>query len=120
VAWPASTDGVPDLISHPSDVLVRIGAGLVGAAALLCVGLARRGVATNLAWVLLALLGLGGIALGLYGFATVAGYPGFGSMVANDMTLYGFHHGALNYLALAGASLICVAPLAAVRSPAAR
>jgi hypothetical protein len=50
----------------------------------------------------------------------VAHYHGFGSMVANDMTLYGFHHGALNYLALAGAALLCLAPLAAIRSRAAR
>ena len=35
---------------------------------------------------------------------------------ADDMTLTGFHHGALNYLELAGASLLCVSPLAALRA----
>jgi len=116
VPWPSYTDGVPNLISHPSDFLFRLGAGLLGAAALALVGLAGRGVAGRLAWIALAAVGLGGIALGLDGFATVSHYPGFGSLVANDMTLYGFHHGALNYLELAGASLLAASPLAALRA----
>lgn len=116
VPWPNYTDGVPDFISHPSDVLFRVGAGLLGAAALVLVALVRRGVIQRLAWAALAALGLGGIALGLDGFATVAGYPGFGSMDANDMTLTGFHHGALNYVELAGAALLSLSPLAALRA----
>jgi hypothetical protein len=116
VPWPRYTDGVPDFISHPSDFLFRLGAGLLGAAALVLVGLAGRGIGSRLAWVALAAVGLGGIALGLDGFATVAHYPGFGSMIANDMTLDGFHHGPLNYLELAGASLLAVSPLAALRA----
>jgi hypothetical protein len=114
VSWPNYTDGVPDFISHPSDALFRLGAGLLGALALVLVGLARRGVVHRLAWAAIAAIGLGGIALGLDGFATVAGYPGFGSMVANDMTLTGFHHGALNYVELAGAALLSVSPFAAL------
>ena len=116
VPWPNYTDGVPDFISHPSDALFRLGAGLLGVAALVLVGLVRRGVVHRLAWPALAALGLGGIALGLDGFATVAGYPGFGSMMANDMTLTGFRHGTLNYVELAGASLLSVSPLAALRA----
>lgn len=116
VPWPSYADGVPDFISHPSDALFRLGAGLLGAAALVLVGLAGRGVAGRLAWVALALAGLGGIALGLDGFTTVAHYPGFGSLVANDMTLHGFHHGLLNYVELAGASLLAVSPLAALKA----
>ena len=116
VPWPNYTDGVPDFISHPSDALFRLGAGLLGAAALVLVGLARRGVKSGLPWAGLAILGLGGIAVGLAGFTSVEHYPGFGSLVANDMTLTGFHHGALNYLELAGASLLCVSPLAALRA----
>jgi hypothetical protein len=116
VPWPNYTDGVPDFISHPSDALFRLGAGLLGALALVLVGLARRGVMHRLAWAAIAAIGLGGIALGLDGFATVAAYPGFGSMVANDMTLTGFHHGALNYVELAGALLLSVSPLAALRA----
>ena len=87
VPWPAYTDGVPDFISHPSDALFRLGAGLLGAAALVLVGLARRGVKSRLSWAGLAVLGLGGIGVGLAGFTTVEHYPGFGSLVANDMTL---------------------------------
>jgi hypothetical protein len=120
VPWPAYTDGVPDFISHPSDMLFRLGAALLGAAALVLVGLARRGVTSRFSWAALALLGLGGIALGVDGFTTVEHYRGFGSMIANDMTLTGFHHGALNYLELAGASLLCVSPLAALRAHGAR
>ncbi len=116
VPWPNYTDGVPDFISHPSDALYRLGAGLLGVAALVLVGLVRRGALHRLAWPALAALGLGGIALGLDGFATVAGYHGFGSMVANDMTLTGFRHGPLNYVELAGASLLSVSPLAALRA----
>jgi hypothetical protein len=97
-------------------VLFRVGAGLLGAATLVLVGLARRGFMRRLAWAAIALLGLGGIALGLDGFTTVAGYPGFGSMVANDMTITGFRHGALNYVELAGASLLSISPLAALRA----
>jgi len=115
VPWPSYTDGVPNLISHPSDVLFRLGAGLLGAAALVLVGLAGRGIAGRPAWVALAVVGLGGIALGLDGFTTVAHYPGFGSLVANDMTLYGFHHGVLNYAELGGATLLSLSPLAALR-----
>jgi hypothetical protein len=117
VAWPSYADGVPDLISHPSDAAFRVGAALLGAGALVLVGLARAGVANRLVWVAIAALGLGGIALGIGGFTTVEGYPGFGSLVANDMTLYGFHHGPLNYVELAGASLLLLAALAAVSSP---
>jgi hypothetical protein len=116
VPWPNYADGVPDFISHPSDALFRLGAGLLGVAALVLVGLARRGVLHRVAWAAIAMLGLGGIALGLDGLTTVAGYPGFGSIVANDMTLAGFHHGALNYVELAGASLLAVSPLAAIRA----
>jgi hypothetical protein len=116
VPWPNYADGVPDLLSHPSDLLFRLGAGLIGASALVLVGLAGRGVANRLSWIVLAGLGLAGIALGLDGFTTVAGYPGFGSLVANDMTLNGFHHGPLNYAELAGASLLAVSPLAALRA----
>jgi hypothetical protein len=117
VPWPSYTDGVPDLISHPSDAGYRIGAALLGVAALAVVGLARAGVAKRVAWAVLAALGLGGIALGLDGFATVEGYRGFGSLVANDMTLSGFHHGPFNFVELAGASLLLLAPLAAVSTP---
>ncbi len=116
VSWPSYTDGVPDFISHPSDALFRFGSGLLGAGALVLVGLARRGVASRLSWLLLALLGLGGIALGLDGFATVAHYRGFGSKIANDMTLSGFHHGPLNYAELVGAALLCLSPLAALQA----
>jgi hypothetical protein len=116
VPWPNYTDGVPDFISHPSDALFRLGAGLLGLAALAVVALARIGVARRLSWLALSLLGLGGIALGLDGFATVEQYRGFGSMVANDMTLTGFHHGVLNYVELAGASLLSASPLAAVKA----
>jgi hypothetical protein len=122
VSWPSYADGVPDFISHPSDALFRVGSGLLGASALVLVGLAHRGVARPLSWVLLALLGLGGIALGLEGLTTVEHYRGFGSMIANDMTLTGFHHGPLNYAELVGASLLCLSPLAAIqasRSPSA-
>jgi hypothetical protein len=116
VPWPNYTDGVPDFISHPSDALFRVGAGLLGAAALVLVGLVRRGSMRRLAWAAIAAVGLAGIALGLDGFTTVAGYPGFGSMVANDMTLNGFRHGPLNYVELAGASLLAISPLAALRA----
>jgi hypothetical protein len=116
VPWPNYTDGVPDFISHPSDALFRLGAGLIGAAALAVVALARLGVTRRLSWLAFALLGLGGIAVGLDGFATVEQYRGFGSMIANDMTLDGFHHGALNYVELAGASLLSVSPLAALKA----
>lgn len=114
VPWPAYTDGVPDFISHPSDAAFRLGAGLIGAAALVLIALVRLGLTTRLAWAALALLGLAGIALGLDGLATVAHYRGFGSMVANDITLVGFHHGVLNYVELGGASLLSISPLAAL------
>jgi hypothetical protein len=116
VPWPSYTDGVPDFISHPSDALFRVGAGLLGLAALVVVALARLGVTRRLAWAALSLLGVGGIALGLDGFATVEQYHGFGSMVANDITLTGFHHGVLNYVELAGASLLSASPLAALKA----
>ena len=116
VPWPSYTDGVPDFISHPSDVLFRLGAAVAGAAALALVVAARTRLWTSFAWAVLAVLGLGALALGLAGFESAAGYPGFGSIVANDMTLEGFHHGASNYLELAGAALLSASPLAAVRS----
>jgi hypothetical protein len=116
VSWPSYTDGVPDFISHPSDGLFRLGAGLIGAGALVLVGLARRGVGTRLSWVLFALLGLGGIALGLVGLDTATHYRGFGSMFANGITLSGFHHSPLNYAELVGASLLCLSPLAALQA----
>jgi hypothetical protein len=120
VSWPNYTDGVPDWISHPSEARYRLVAALLGAFALAVVALVRLGVAHPIAWVLLGAVGLGGIALGLVGLETVAGYRGFGSMVANDMTLSGFQHGPLNYAELAGAALLCVSPLAALRSARAR
>jgi hypothetical protein len=116
VAWPNFTDGVPDFISHPSDVLFRLGAGLIGVGALVLVGLARRGIATRLSWSLFALLGLGGLALGLAGFDAVTHYRGFGSMIANGITLTGFRHSPLNYAELVGASLLCASPLAALQA----
>src|SRR5262249_56576927 len=109
--------GVPGLISHPSDASFRVGAALLGAAAIVLAGLALAGFAHRLVWAAIAALGLGGIALGLEGLNTVAGYHGFGSLVANDMTLWGFHHGPLNYVELAGASLLALAALAGVSSP---
>ena len=116
MSWPSYADGVPDFLSHPSDALFRIGSGLLGASALVLVGLARRGVAHRLAWLLLTLIGIGGIVLGLKGFAAVEHHRGFGSMIANDMTLNGFRHGPLNYAELVGASLLCLAPLAAIKA----
>ena len=116
MSWPSYTDGVPDFIAHPSDALFRVGSGLLGASALVLVGLARRGVARRLSWLLLALLGIGGIVLGIEGFATVEHYRGFGSMIANDMTLIGFHHGPLNYVELVGAALLCLSPIAAIQA----
>jgi hypothetical protein len=110
VPWPSYVDGVPDVISHPSDLLFRLAAALVGVAALAVVVRARR----RRSWVLLEALGLGALALGLAGLTTVSHYRGFGSLVANDMTLTGFRHGALNYVELAGASLLCLSPLAAL------
>ena len=116
VSWPSYADGVPDFLSHPSDALFRIGSGLLGVSALALVGLARQGIAHRLAWLLLALIGIGGIALGLEGFAAVERHRGFGSMIANDMKLNGFRHGPLNYAELVGASLLCLSPLAAIQA----
>ncbi|GEM_PF-5633903 len=116
VPWPRYTDGVPDQIAHPSDLLFRVGAALIGAAALALVGAADRGVPRRLALALLALFGAAGIALGLDALRTVARYHGFGSMVANDMTLAGFHHGPLNYAELGGASLLLLSPLASLKA----
>jgi hypothetical protein len=116
VSWPSYADGVPDFISHPSDVLFRLVAGLLGASALVVVALAGRAITSTLSWALLAILGAGGVALGLAGLETVAAYHGFGSIEANDMTLSGFRHGVLNYVELAGAALLSVSPLAAVRA----
>jgi len=116
VSWPSYTDGVPDFIPHPSDALFRVGSGLLGASALVLVWLARRGVSHRLSWLLLPLLGLGGIALGLEGLIAVEHHRGFGSMIANNMTLTGFRHGPLNYAELVGASLLCLAPLAAIHA----
>jgi len=98
VPWPSYEDGVPDLISHPSGAVYRIGAALLGASALAVVALARAGAANRLAWAFLAALGLGGIALGIDGFTSVERYRGFGSLVANDNTFFGFHLGALEYV----------------------
>ena len=116
MSWPSYADGVPDFISHPSDALFRIGSGLLGASALVLIGLARRGVSQRLSWLLLALLGIGGIVLGLKGLTAVEHHRGFGSMIANDMKLTGFRHGSLNYAELVGASLLCLAPLAAIQA----
>lgn len=116
IAWPSYTDGVPNLIIHPSDISFRLGAAALGVVALVLVALARRGVAQPVTWLLLAMLGFGGIALGLDAFRTVAHTYAFGSMIANDMTLDGFRHGTLNYVELAGAALLCVSPLAALRA----
>ena len=116
VPWPAYTDGVPDWISHPSDALFRVGAAALGVAALALVTLVGRGHARRLSWLLLALLGLAGVALGLAGLTTVSHYRGFGSMAANGITLSGFHHGNLNYAELAGALLLCFSPLAALKA----
>ena len=113
VPWPSYTDGVPDRIAHPSDLLLRLGAALLGAAALAAVGLARRGVAHPLPWLALALVGPAAVVVGVVGLDTVSHYRGFGSMIANDMTLSGFRHGPLNYAELAGAALVCLSPLAA-------
>jgi hypothetical protein len=116
VAWPSYTDGVPDFISHPSDLAYRLGAAALGAAALAVVALARRGKTHDVSWAALALIGLGGLALGLVAFTSVAHYPGFGSKVANDMTLQGFRHGLSNYAELFGAVLLCASPLAALKA----
>ena len=117
VSWPSYTDGVPDFIAPPvTDALFRTGAGLLGAAALVLVGLARRGIGVRLSWGLFALFGLGGIALGLDGLETATHYRGFGSMIANGITLSGFHHSPLNYAELVGASLLCLSPLAAIQA----
>lgn len=116
IAWPSYTDGVPNLITHPSDLLFRLGAAALGAVALALVALARRGVAHPGMWLLFATLGIVGVALGLDGLRTAAHTYAFGSMIANDMTLYGFQHGTLNYVELAGAGLLCVSPLAALRA----
>ena len=116
VAWPSYTDGVPNLISHPSDLDFRIAAGLLGLGALALVALVRRGLSHPVMWAVIAAIGAGGVLLGLDGFRTVAHYHGFGSMVANDMTLNGFRHGFLNYFEIAGGALLCVSPLAALRT----
>ena len=116
VWWPSYADGVPNPISHPSDLLFRLGAALIGVAALAIVAAAHRGVHHPVGWALLALFGIGGVVLGLAGFSAVTHYHGFGSMIANDMTLYGFHHGPLNYAELVGAALLCASPLAALRA----
>jgi hypothetical protein len=110
VPWPSYADGVPDFISAPSDALFRIVAGLLGAVALVLVG---RGMTSRFSWALLAALGIGGVVLGVVGLDAVSHHRGFGSIVANDMTIEGFHHGVLNYVELAGASLLCVSPLGA-------
>ena len=116
IAWPSYTDGVPNLIAHPSDLEFRLAAALLGAVALSIVGLTRRGVAHPVIWLFLAVLGLAGVAVGLDGFRTVAHHYGFGSRIANDMTLPGFRHGLLNYVELTGAGLLCLSPLAALRA----
>src|SRR5262245_31873718 len=101
----AGTCGVAELHGRrprPHPAAFRVGAALLGAAAIVLVALACAGIANRLAWVVIAVLGLGGIALGVAGFRAVEGYHGFGSLVANDMTLSGFHHGPLNYVELVG------------------
>jgi len=115
VAWPSYVDGVPDFISHPSDITFRLGAALLGASAIAVVAVARRSNA-RLPFLAIPLLGLAGLAVGLGGFASVEHYRGFGSIVANDMTITGFRHGLLNYAELAGAALLCASPLAAVKA----
>jgi lysylphosphatidylglycerol synthetase-like protein (DUF2156 family) len=116
VAWPSYTDGVPDFITRPSDLAYRVGAALVGIAALVVVAHARRGRTDRLSWAALGLLGLGGIALGAGGFTSVESYRGFGSMVANDMTLHGFRHGLFNYAELFGAALVLASPITALKA----
>ena len=116
VSWPSYTDGVPDWISHPSAASFQLSAGLLGAVALMIVAAVSLGVARRLAWGALLALGCGGLALGVLGFRTVAAYRGFGSMIANDMTLHGFHHSLLSYAELAGASLLFVSSLAALQA----
>jgi len=118
VPWPSYTDGVPDFIASPTDAAFRVGAALLGGAAIGLVGLVRRGVAHQRALAALTLLGGGALAIGVAGFVSVAHTRGFGSMIANDIVLNGFHHGVLNYLELAGGALLCVSPLAAVRGGA--
>jgi hypothetical protein len=116
VAWPSYADGVPDLISHPSDVVFRIGAALIGAAAV-ALAMAARRVRLPAQWAVIGALGLGALAVGLSGLEAVSHYQGFGSMVANDMTLTGLRHAAANYVELAGGSLLCVAALSSLRRP---
>jgi hypothetical protein len=117
VAWPSYTDGVPDFISHPSDLTFRLGAALLGVCAIAVVAAARRSNTSRLPFLAIALLGVAGLAVGLVGFASVEHDRGFGSIIANDMTITGFRHGLLNYAELAGAALLLVSPLAAT-SPA--
>jgi hypothetical protein len=116
VPWPSYADGVPNLISHPSDLDYRLAAVLLGAGALVLVVRAWRGTSHWVMWLLIAAIGAAGIAIGIGGLTTVAHDRGFGSIVANDMTLDGFRHGLLNYVELAGAALLCVSPLAALRA----
>jgi hypothetical protein len=115
VAWPSYTDGVPDLISHPSDAGYRIGAALLGAAALVVAGLARAGVARRLAWVVLAAIGLGGIALGLDGFTTVEGYQRLRLARGERHDALGLPPRPVHFVELAGASLLVLASFAAVQ-----
>jgi hypothetical protein len=115
IARPSYTDGVPNAISHPSDLAFRLGAAALGVVALALVARSRRR-ARHLHWAVLAALGLGGLALGIDALQVVEHQSGFGSLFVNDMSLGGFRHGALNYVELAGASLLCVSPLAAVRA----
>jgi hypothetical protein len=116
VAWPSYTDGVPDFISHPSDLTFRLGAALLGASAIAVVVVARRSNKARLPYLAIALLGVAGLAVGLGAFASVEHYRGFGSIIANDMTITGFRHGLLNYAELAGAALLCAAPLTALKA----
>ena len=114
IARPSYADGVPMLVSHPSDLEFRLGAAALGLVALLVVAATRRRSHAFL-WGLLVVLGLGAIALGLVGLQAVEHQRGFGSLFLNDMTLAGFGHGDLNYVELAGAALLCISPFAALR-----
>jgi hypothetical protein len=115
IARPSYADGVPNAISHPSDLVFRLGAAALGIAALALV-VATRKRTLRLQWVVIAMLGFAGLALGIDGLQVVEHQPGFGSFFVNDMTLGGFRHGPLNYVELAGASLLCVSPFSALRA----
>lgn len=116
IAWPSYTDGVPNVVVHPSDLSFRLGSAALGLVAVALVVRTRGQRAHWMTWLALLLLGGSGIALGLDGLRVVARHYAFGSRIANDMTIDGFRHGVLNYVELAGAALLCVSPLAALRA----